>query len=154
MLDRVRGCVCVCVCVSYEWATSIPISPGSRYVLRGLCGNWWDLKLQPLDWLKTPISVSYLGQIGSRGGWKLVISDSHGIAISATWWHNCTSCIEGQVKARSPAMALDDGQSSLKGFPRNHSNASLIMKDYSRQSRAHLAVYNWVLFQTSEGAVV
>ena len=45
-----------------------------------------------------------------------------------------------QVKARSPAMALDDEQSSLGGFKRNRSNASLIMKDYSEQSRVYLAV--------------
>ena len=29
----------------------------------------------------------------ARGGWKLLISDTHGIAIiSATWWHNHTGC--------------------------------------------------------------
>ena len=59
------------------------------------------------------------------------------------------------MKARSLAMAFDDGPSSRRGFPRNRLNASLIMKDYSGRSRAHLAVSTErVLFQTSEGAVV
>ena len=58
------------------------------------------------------------------------------------------------MKARSPAVAFDDGQSSLRGVPRNRSNASLIMKDYSGRSRAHLAVSTeQVSFQTSEGAI-
>ena len=28
----------------------------------------------------------------NRGGWKPVISDMHGIAISATWWRDYTGC--------------------------------------------------------------
>ena len=78
-------------------------------------------------------------------------------------FHNGTlACLERnslsrycQVSSRSPAMAFYDTHSSLRGFHRNCSNASLITKDYSRQSRAHLAVSTErVLFQTSEGAVV
>ena len=60
-----------------------------------------------------------------------------------------------QVSSRSPTMAFYDTHSSLRGFPRNHSNASLITKDYSGRSRAHLAVSTErVSFRTSEGAVV
>ena len=60
-----------------------------------------------------------------------------------------------QVSSRSPAMAFYDMHISLRGFPRNCSNASLITKDYSGRSRAHLAVSTErVLFRTSEGAVV
>ena len=58
-----------------------------------------------------------------------------------------------QVKARLPAMAFDDGQSSLRRFPRNCSIVSLITKDYSGRFRAYLAVSTeQVSFQTSEGA--
>ena len=54
-----------------------------------------------------------------------------------------------------PTMAFYDGQNSLRGFPRNRSNASLITKDYSGRSRAHLAVSTGrVSFRTSEGAIV
>ena len=43
-------------------------------------------------------------------------------------------------------------QSSLRGFPRNCLNASLITKSYSGQSRAHLAVSTErVSFRTTEG---
>ena len=71
--------------------------------------------------------------------------------------HNGTlACLERsghcQVSSRSPGMAFDDGKSSLRGVPRNHSNASLVTKDYSRQSRA-LSTER-VSFQTSNGAVV
>ena len=41
-----------------------------------------------------------------------------------------------QVSFRSPAMAFYETHSSLKGFQKNQPNASLIMKDYSGQSRA------------------
>ena len=59
------------------------------------------------------------------------------------------------MKAILPAMAFDDGQSSLRGSQRNCSNASLITKVVSGRSRAHLAVSTeQLLFQTSEGAVV
>ena len=59
------------------------------------------------------------------------------------------------MKARMPAIAFDDAQSSLRGVQRNCSNASLIMKDYSGRSRAHLVVSTErVSFQTSESAVV
>ena len=37
-----------------------------------------------------------------------------------------------QVSYRLPTMAFCDVQSSLKGFPRNRSNASLTTKDHSR----------------------
>ena len=60
-----------------------------------------------------------------------------------------------QVSSRSPAMAFYDMHNSLRGFQRNRSNASLITKDYSERSRAHLTVSNErVSFRTSEGAVV
>ena len=36
-----------------------------------------------------------------------------------------------QVSSRLPAMAFYDAQNSLRGFPRNCSNVSLITKDYS-----------------------
>ena len=45
-----------------------------------------------------------------------------------------------QLSFRSPAMAFYNARSSLRGFPRNGSNASLITKDYSGRSRAHLTV--------------
>ena len=45
-----------------------------------------------------------------------------------------------EVSSRLPAMAFHDAQRSPRGFPRNCSNASLVTKDYSGQSRAHLVV--------------
>ena len=53
-----------------------------------------------------------------------------------------------------PETVLDT-HSSLRGFQRNRSNASLIMKDYGGRSRVHLTVPNErVSFRTSKGAVV
>ena len=109
------------------------------------------------------LSMRLGGWVGGSGGWKLVIGDAHRIA---TWWHDCTDCHWGpywnvkSIYTRAPSlvwnesrsvdtarwvldcllMAFDDGKSSLRGFPRNYSNASFITLDYSRQSRAHLAV--------------
>ena len=56
----------------------------------------------------------------------------------------------------SPGLGIViSGQSSWREFPRNLSNASLMTKDYSRPSRAHLTVSTVrVSFQTSEVAVV
>ena len=52
-----------------------------------------------------------------------------------------------QVSSRSPVMMFYDVQSSLRGFQRNGSNASLISKDYSKWSDL------WVnFFRTSKGA--
>ena len=51
-----------------------------------------------------------------------------------------------QVSSRSPAMAFCDAQSSLRGFPRDRSKASLKTKDYSGRSKAHLVISTERLF--------
>ena len=44
------------------------------------------------------------------------------------------------VSSRPTAMAFYDAQKSSRGFPKKRSNAWHMRKNYSGQSRAHLAV--------------
>ena len=67
-----------------------------------------------------------------RGGWKLVISDAHRIAISATWWCNPLRLI---VKC-----AIDLHNSSLACLERNSLNGCC---QVSSRSLAVILRYKW-----------
>ena len=54
--------------------------------------------------------------LGTRGGWKLVISSARRIAISATQWRNHTGChSECEIDFHNGALTCS-GQNSLSGY--------------------------------------